>query len=192
MDFVELYNERQRFKEAIIEVIGRDLNGYHLEDTAIDYLEQTPIENLDPENILDAEGRRKIIDLTSQQQVEANAIKRDAEKTIKKQDVEAREAMLALERQEADATAVQEREVATVRAREEAEVAKVKAEEDQRAEKARIAAQQEVGIARENSQREVEIAGKNRERAVLVEMERVEKERQLEEITRHRAGTGRN
>ena len=34
MDFEELYNERQRFKEEIIEVIGKDLNGYALEDTA--------------------------------------------------------------------------------------------------------------------------------------------------------------
>ena len=58
LDFVDLYNERQRFKESIIEVIGRDLNGYSLEDTAIDYLEQTPIESLDPDNMLDAKGRK--------------------------------------------------------------------------------------------------------------------------------------
>lgn len=45
-------------------VIGRDLNGYVLDDVAIDGLEQTPIELLDPNNVLDAQGIRKIRSLT--------------------------------------------------------------------------------------------------------------------------------
>ena len=55
-DFVELYNSRERFKEEILKVIGTDLNGYRLDDAAIDYLEQTPLEKLNQDNILDAEG----------------------------------------------------------------------------------------------------------------------------------------
>ena len=187
MEFVDLYNERQRFKDAIVETIGRDLNGYSLEDAAIDYLEQTPIECLDDENILDAEGKRKIIQLTSAKIVDANAIRRDAEKTIKKQDVEAREAILELERQQAEAEAVQQREVMIVQAREKAEVEKVQFEEQKRSEEARISADQELGIQRQNAQREVEVAEKNRQRAIAVEEERVKKERELEEINRLRA-----
>jgi len=57
-EFVQLFENRQDFREQIIEVIGDDLNGYVLEDVAIDYLEQTPIQQLDSNNILDAEGRR--------------------------------------------------------------------------------------------------------------------------------------
>ncbi len=59
-DFVELYEERDKFKEAILAVIGTDLNGYILDDCAIDYLEQTPLELLNQNNILDAEGIKKI------------------------------------------------------------------------------------------------------------------------------------
>ena len=33
-DFVDLYNERKEFKEAILQTIGQDLNGYHLKDVA--------------------------------------------------------------------------------------------------------------------------------------------------------------
>lgn len=187
MDFIELYNERQRFKEAIIEVIGKDLNGYILEDTAIDYLEQTENEFLDHDNILDSEGIRKITELTSVKKVAANQIQRDAEKTIKKQDVEAREAILALERQQEEAEAIQHRDVEVVRARESAEIEKVQFEENKRSQEARIQAEQELGIQRENAQREVEVAQKNRERAIAVENERVEKERQLEVINRERA-----
>ena len=56
IEFVELFENRQEFREKIIKVIGDDLNGYVLEDVAIDYIEQTPKAALDPSNILDAEG----------------------------------------------------------------------------------------------------------------------------------------
>jgi len=39
IEFVSLFENRQEFREKIIEVIGDDLNGYVLEDAAIDYLE---------------------------------------------------------------------------------------------------------------------------------------------------------
>jgi uncharacterized membrane protein YqiK len=65
LEFVELYDKRDVFKDEIIKVIGMDLNGYVLEDAAIDFLEQTPLNSLDPNNILDAEGIRKITRLSS-------------------------------------------------------------------------------------------------------------------------------
>ncbi len=187
LDFIQLYNERDQFKEEIVKVIGRDLNGYYLEDVAIDYLEQTPLKLLDPENILDAEGRKKIIELTSSQRMKANEIERETEKVLKKQDVEAREAVLALERQQAEAEARQAREIGIAQARESAERAKVEAEEHRRAAEARIAVEQELQVQQQNAQREVEIAQKNREGAVMVEQERIEKERHLEQVVRERA-----
>jgi regulator of protease activity HflC (stomatin/prohibitin superfamily) len=60
----ELFRKRDLVKDQIIMVIGRDLNGYVLDDVAIDVLEQTPIELLDPNNVLDAQGIRKIRSLT--------------------------------------------------------------------------------------------------------------------------------
>src|SRR5690606_8198074 len=63
IDFVRLFEDRQNFRDKIIEAIGNDLNGYVLEDVAIDYLEQTPKSSLDPNNILDAEGIKKITEL---------------------------------------------------------------------------------------------------------------------------------
>src|ERR1051325_12101712 len=40
LDFVDLYTKRNEFRDHIVDVIGRDLNGYVLEDAAIDYLEK--------------------------------------------------------------------------------------------------------------------------------------------------------
>jgi uncharacterized membrane protein YqiK len=128
-DFTELYEKRDQFRDEILKVIGTDLNGFVLDDAAIDYLEQTPLEALDPDNILDAEGIKKITELTAGQAKLSNNIQRDKEKVIKQQDVEAREAILELERQLAETEAKQEREVEIVKLREQAETDKVREEE---------------------------------------------------------------
>lgn len=184
--FIQLYEDRDKFREAILKVIGTDLNGYVLEDAAIDYLEQTPVEMLDPDNILDAEGIKKITMLTAEQAKLSNKIQRDKEKIIKQQDVEAREAILELERQLKETEARQQREVATVQSREEAEAAKVREEERKKAEIARIAADEELAVADQNKQRQVLVAQRNKERTDAVEVERVERERMIEQIERER------
>ncbi len=184
--FIQLYEDRDKFREAILKVIGTDLNGYVLEDAAIDYLEQTPIDMLDPDNILDSEGIKKITQLTAEQAKLSNKIQRDKEKVIKQQDVEAREAILELERQLKETEARQKREVETVQFREQAEAAKVAEEERRKSEIARIAADEEVAIAEENKQRQVLVALRNKERTDGVELERVERERMVEQIERER------
>ena len=184
--FIQLYEDRDKFREAILKVIGTDLNGYVLEDAAIDYLEQTPVEMLDPDNILDAEGIKKITMLTAEQAKLSNKIQRDKEKIIKQQDVEAREAILELERQLKETEARQQREVSTVQSREEAEAAKVREEERKKAEIARIAADEELAVADQNKQRQVLVAQRNKERTDAVEVERVERERMIEQIERER------
>ncbi|MEO1369066.1 MAG: SPFH domain-containing protein, partial [Acidobacteriota bacterium] len=127
LPFEDLYTKRNEFRDMIIEVIGTDLNGYSLEDCAIDYLEQTPLENLDRDNILDAQGIHKITRLTADEHIATNGFKRNEEKQIKKQDVEAAEAIYEMERSQAEAKARQQREIESVQAREQAETLKIQA-----------------------------------------------------------------
>ncbi|MDA0751814.1 MAG: flotillin family protein [Verrucomicrobia bacterium] len=185
-NFVDLYNSREKLKEGIIQIIGTDLNGFVLEDVAIDYLEQTSLQMLNPDNILDSEGIKKITELTAAQKVLANNIDREREKTITKQNVEAREAILELERQQAEAEQKQQREIASVTARETAEAKKVQEEERLKSEQARIAADEEIQVAEENKNRQVIVAQRNKERTDAVEKERVEKDRALEATERER------
>jgi len=181
-----------KFSEAL-KTVGKQFdfveNGYVLDDCAIDYLEQTELEKLNPNNVLDAEGIKKITDLTSHEITLANQITREKEKTLKKQDVEAREAILQLERQQVDAEEKQEREIAEITARQEAEAAVVKEQERQRSELARITADEEIAIAEENRLRAVIVAAKSKERTDAVETERVEKDRGLEIAERERVVT---
>ncbi|GAC17893.1 flotillin family protein [Paraglaciecola arctica] len=186
LEFEELYAKRDKFRDMIIDNIGTDLNGYVLEDVAIDYLEQTPLEKLDPNNILDSQGIRKITQLTAEQHIQTNVFQRDEEMKIKRKDVETREAILELERQQADAEAKQQREVQTVIARETAETERVQHEEKLKAEQARVQAEQEIEVQEQNKQREVEVAQNNRLRAVAIEEERVIKARELEQIEREK------
>ncbi|MEY9214865.1 flotillin family protein [Thermobifida halotolerans] len=186
LDFEDLYTKREEFRDRIISVIGTDLNGYSLEDAAIDYLEQTPLVQLDPANILDAQGIRKITELTARQNVSTNEHRRTEEKEIERQNVEARETILELERRREEAEARQRREVETMRAQTEAETEIVRAEEMLRAETSRVRAEQELGVQRENREREIAVAAKNRERVIAIETERIEKDRLLEVISRER------
>ncbi|MDO5624453.1 MAG: hypothetical protein Q4G71_07170 [Pseudomonadota bacterium] len=189
LDFVDLYQARDRFRDKIIEQIGDDLSGYVLEDAAIDYLEQTPLQRLDSNNILDAQGIKKITELTAVEHVVTNELRRNEEMQITKKNVETQEALLELQRQEADATARQKREVATVQAREEAETAKIRAEEQTRAEMARLQAEQAVAVQQENVLREKEVAENNRKRAVVIEQERVTRAKDLEVVAREKEVT---
>lgn len=186
MDFEDLYTKRQTFKDEIVRVIGSDLNGYMLEDAAIDYLEQTPIEMLDKDNILDAVGIKKITELTTAQNVLTNEFRQTERKQITKQNVEADEAVFALEKQRAEAAAKQKKEIETVQARELAETQKVQEEERAKAQLARIKADEEIAINDQNMHRQVEVAGKNRERVVGIEGERVLRDKNLEAIARER------
>ncbi|MEL7538176.1 MAG: hypothetical protein AAFZ58_00145 [Pseudomonadota bacterium] len=186
IEFVQLFENRQEFREKIIEVIGDDLNGYVLEDVAIDYLEQTPKGALDASNILDAEGIKKITELTAAQNVRTNELERDEQLAIKKKDVTTVEAMLELERQQADAEARQQREILSIQAREEAETRKVQEEERRRAEQTHIQVVQDLSVQTENQKREVEVAEQNRQRAVAIEQEKVVRARDLEVVARER------
>ncbi|MBU2946525.1 SPFH domain-containing protein [Zobellia uliginosa] len=188
-DFIQLYEARREFRDEIVDIIGIDLNGYTLEDCAIDYLEQTAVAHLKADNILDAEGIKKINDLTAAQNVKSNLIKRDEEKTIRKQDVEAREAILELDKQLAEKEEQQKREIANIKSREEAETLKVSEEERLKSETARIATQEKVKVAEENMERQIIVALKNKQRTDAVETERVEKDRLLEATERERVVT---
>ncbi len=185
-EFVSLYTDRDNFRDQILGAIGQDLNGYRLDNCHIDYLEQTPLESLNPTNILDAEGIKKITELTTQENIKRNHFEVEQAKIIKQQNVERDEALYELERQRVDAEEKQKREIAEITARNQAAAAQVQEEERQRAENARIVAEEQIQVAEQNKDRQIIVALRNKERTDFVEIERVEKDRMLEVTERER------
>ena len=102
-DFDAVHADRQRFKDEVIETIGRDLNGYVLDDVAVSHLEQTPIEQLDPSNILDAEAIRRITERTTEHNIRTNELRQRERLEISRQNLVADEERFHLEQQRAEA-----------------------------------------------------------------------------------------
>ncbi|WP_299312377.1 SPFH domain-containing protein [uncultured Aquimarina sp.] len=63
-EYEELHHKQMEFRDEILLLIGTDLNGYVIDDFVIEYIKQTPIAFLNPNNILDAKGIKKIKELT--------------------------------------------------------------------------------------------------------------------------------
>lgn len=187
LQFEELYTKREQFKDELIEVIGRDLNGYILDDAAIDYLEQTPLNSLDPHNILDAQGIRKITEITAAQNVRTNELRQKERMDVGSQNLASDEAIFRYEQQRADAEAKKAKEIAMSQAREQNEALRVASEEHKKTAIVQHGNEAEVGKAEQDKERAVLIAEKAKEREVLVETERVEKARATEAIARERA-----
>jgi len=185
-NFEELYTKRDAFKDKIIEVIGKDLNGFILDDAAIDYLEQTPLEALDKDNIMDADGIRKITDLTVIQNLKTNELRQKERMETGSQNLTADEAVFRFEQRRAEAEAKKNKEVAVSQARESNEALRVASEEQKKTLLITTKNDEEAQIAGQNKERGVAIAQKAREREIAVETERVEKARALEAISRER------
>jgi len=185
-DFDALYTKRDEFKDKIIEVIGKDLNGFILDDAAIDYLEQTPVEHLDKDNIMDADGIRKITDLTVIQNVRTNELRQKERMEMGSQNLNADEALFRFEQRRAEAEAKKNKEISVARSREENEALRVASDERKKTALVTIKNDEESLVADQAKERGIAIAQKHREREVAVEQERVEKARQLEVIGRER------
>jgi len=197
MEFERLYTQRDDFKDELLNVIGKDLNGYVLDDAAIDYLEQTPLDSLDPNNILDAQGIRKITELTTVQRVatteldvaqnvKINEQRQKERMEVGKQNLESQEAIFNYEQQQSEAEAKKAKNIAMAETREQNEAMRLKHEEDKRTALTRKKAEEEVLIADQNKHRAVEVATKAREREVQVETIRIKKAMDLEEVSRER------
>ena len=166
MEFRDLYTRRQDFRSKILKVIGHDLDGYILTDVAIDYLEQTPLDQHDPTNVLDAEGIRKIVRETAAAAEDTNAREAEKKEVINRQD---KDVELEIEKKNVD-TEVAKRELARANeqhlAAQTREVEVTKAEEAAVTEKSVQAARKESENARLATEEDVEVRTVQKDRSV--------------------------
>ena len=144
MDFELLYTQRTEFRDDIVNEIGEDLNGYKLEDVAIDYLEQTARDDHDPSNVLDAQGIEKINRITATKEEETNKRTQERDVEIKNQNVRAEMDKRELDKQNEADLAAQSRQVEEAKALQGAEAQKVVQGQREVSEKAEIEANQHI------------------------------------------------
>ncbi|MEA3401557.1 MAG: SPFH domain-containing protein [Armatimonadota bacterium] len=116
-ELAQLHAERDDFATAVSELVREDLksNGLTLESVTISRLDQTDTSRLNEQNVFDAQGLRKIAEITQQARVERNMYERDAERQITQKNVDTRKEVLDLEKEQAEAEATQQADVAMIR-----------------------------------------------------------------------------
>ncbi len=181
MDFANLYTERTQFRNMVKKEIGDDLNGYLLEDVAIDYLEQTSRDDHDPNNVLDAEGIRKINEITATEEEATNKRTQERDVEIKNQNIRAEVDKRELDKQNEEDLAKQTRAVDEAKAREGA-AAQVEVQKNREiSEKAAIESDQHIAERDVEKERVVMSATYAKDQDLLrLEQEKIESGEQAE------------
>ena len=172
MEFHELFTERTKFREQIQVTIGKDLDGFILQDVAIDYLEQTPLDQHDPNNVLDSEGIKKITEITQRERVLANEFTQRTQVQVEKENADADIAKREQKRRNEEDTAKQMRAITEIKANEEAEARKVIEARRQEVEAKRLEAEESIQLRTQDMNRAVQ----ERQFTVTKEKQRLEQE----------------
>jgi uncharacterized membrane protein YqiK len=132
-DLVELHAKRDEFASAVQEIITNDLasNGLTLESVTISALDQTDPTQLQERNVFDAQGLRKIAEITQRAKVERNEIEQETQQQVVAKNVSTRKKVMDMEREQAEFEAEQRAKVANVRAAREREVQEFKLQQDE-------------------------------------------------------------
>jgi uncharacterized membrane protein YqiK len=132
-DLVELHAKRDEFAAAVQQIVTHDLasNGLTLESVTISALDQTDPSQLQERNVFDAQGLRKIAEITQRAKVERNEIEQESSQQIVAKNVVTRKKVLDMERDQAEFEAEQRSKVANVRAAREREVLEFKLQQDE-------------------------------------------------------------
>ena len=170
-EFAELFNKRDEFREKVKEVIGKDLNGFVLEDVAIDFLEQTDLEFMNVNDTNDAQGIEKIVRITKDKQVIEAQLSNEAEAKIATEDVKKWERIKQAEREKAKIDEQTEQAKQEARILREREVSSKELTKNKEIELQKKNDEAEVLAAEQAKQRRAEAALKDREKALLIKEE---------------------
>lgn len=161
MDLNELHQNRTDFVQKVRQAANEDLekNGLELESASLVGLDQTDQQFFNPDNTFDAQGLKKIQEITEAKRKERNDIVQGTEVDISRRNYEAKVEQLEIDRQEEEARLGQEKDIETRRARQAAEIAGEQARSKKDSETARITSDREIEEADIEKRKAVDIAG---------------------------------
>jgi len=186
---MELNTKRDEFASAVQSIVTNDLqeNGLTLETVTISSLDQTPLEFLKDDNVFDAQGKRRITEVTQDQLVKRNEITRNAERDIRTKDVSTRKQILDLDKDRAVAEANQGRDVANVQVDRDREKREFAIQQEREVELARVQKELTVQNSEIDRDRNLSVAQAKREQAErLAQVER-DKAQQEADVARLQA-----
>ncbi len=186
-ELVELHSKRDEFASAVQAIVIHDLahNGLTLESVTISSLDQTDPQQLQDRNVFDAQGLRKIAEITQKAHVERNEIERDAERAVAQKNVETRKKVLELQRDQAEFEAEQRMKVSNVQAARHREIEEFRISQDEAVAQREILKQQAVqmseveralSVEKAETDKKIALTGKFREQetAEIVKKQAIE------------------
>ncbi|HLL87764.1 MAG TPA: SPFH domain-containing protein, partial [Tepidisphaeraceae bacterium] len=184
-DLVELHSKRDEFASSVQQIVTHDLasNGLTLESVTISALDQTDPSQLQERNVFDAQGLRKIAEITQKARVERNEIEQESQRQVVERNVATRKKVLDLERDQAEFEAEQRTKVANVRAAREREVNEFKLQQDEAVAKRDIEKMRTVETAEVERQLAVEQAQVNKQTSLVARL----REQETAEILKQQA-----
>lgn len=184
-ELVELHSKRDEFASSVQEIVQHDLssNGLSLESVTISALDQTDTSALQERNVFDAQGLRKIAEITQKARIERNEIERESERAVVEKNVFTAKKVLDLQRDQAEFEAEQRMKVANVKAARDREIQEFKLAQDEAVAKRDIERQKTV----ETSEVERRLAVEQAEIAKRVALIAKMKEQETADILKKQA-----
>lgn len=161
-ELAELHSDRESFASAVQELVAKEIepNGLILETVTISRLDQTDPSHLNDNNVFDAQGKRKITEITTTALVARNVLERSAEQATTEKNVSTRKNVLMMQQDQAFAEAEQQMQVSKVQAEKQREADVYGIEQQRQKQQAQITAEQAVrqaDIAKEQTIQTTEV-----------------------------------
>lgn len=161
-ELAELHSDRESFAIAVQELVAKEIepNGLILETVTISRLDQTDPGHLNDNNVFDAQGKRKITEITTSALVARNELERNSEKATTEKNVSTKKSVLTLQQDQAMAEADQQMNISKVKAEKQREADVYRIDQEQQTQQAQIVADQAVkqaDIAKEQTLQTVEV-----------------------------------
>lgn len=161
-ELAELHSDRESFASAVQELVAKEIepNGLILETVTISRLDQTDPGHLNDNNVFDAQGKRKITEITTAALVARNELERTAEQATTEKNVSTRKNVLTMQQDQAFAEAEQQMQISKVQAEKQREADVYRIEQERQTQQAQITADQAVrqaDIAKEQTIQTTEV-----------------------------------
>ena len=166
MTMDELHENRSDFVQQVSTTVEVDLtkNGLELESVALTGLDQTPFDNLDPNNAFNAEGMQKLAEKVALSRKAVAETEAEANASVAESEKQGAIRTLQTKQEEEEARIVQEQYIAQRRAASRAEIAQREEDATRASEAARIARERDVQVAQQ--EREIMVAQKSEEESL--------------------------
>lgn len=152
MTMDQLHENREQFVQDVTNALTNDLdkNGLELESVSLTAMDQTPFDNLDENNVFNAQGMKKVAAVIADSKKERAEIEAEAEVKVAESTRTAATQKFKIEQETEEARISKERAVAEAEANAKAEQTKVEEDAQRQEETARIERQEAIEVAEQN------------------------------------------